>query len=100
MLVAATSSMILVIGLILFDGWLTRKLILESGRSEGNPVRAFLIRSLGIDGGTIGVSVLVAIGMFWGNSVPQPYWERILVNAFVAVAYIYAISHNLGLKKR
>lgn len=47
---------------LLADAWSTRRALVR-GRGEDNAVRRFLIRVLGINGGTYGVSVALVVAL-------------------------------------
>lgn len=79
---------------ILADAYTTRACLLR-GRTDGNRFRAFLIRVLGVNGGTYGVAVawsvvVVAVNVYSA----QPAWSLIVGNFITDVAFGWAAWHN------
>ena len=79
---------------ILADAYTTRLWIVR-GRTEGNRFRAFLIRLLGLNGGTYGVAVawsavVVAVNVYSA----QPVWGLIVGNLITATLFVWAAWRN------
>lgn len=68
---------------------------LRQGHSEANPIRRFLIRVLGLKGGTFGLSIVVVAIVAWVSTLPHaPIWSVSLGNLFIAVMFGYAAYSN------
>lgn len=79
---------------ILADAHTTQACLLR-GRVEGHRFRSFLIRMLGVNGGTYGVAVawsavVVAVNVYSA----QPVWGLIVGNLITVVAFGWAAWHN------
>lgn len=84
---------------ILADSYTTRACLLR-GRTEGNRFRAFLIRTLGVNGGTYGVAVawsavVVAVNVYSAH----PVWGLIVGNLITAAGFGWAALRNSSLAK-
>ncbi len=79
---------------ILADAYTTRLWIVR-GRTEGHRFRAFLIRSLGLNGGTYGVAVawsavVVAVNVYSA----QPVWGLVAGNLITVALFGWAAWRN------
>lgn len=79
---------------LLADAWSTRR-ALGLGWREANPVRRFLVRVLGVNGGTYGVSVALVAALVY------TYSPRFGL-AYVALAcgVTYVVARNLAIYRR
>lgn len=85
--------------LVLADGVTTLRGLRASMR-ESNPVRRFLIRVLGVVGGTIGVAVAICVVIAAVNFYSkQPDLALIIGNLLIVAAYGAAVWHNLRVTK-
>ena len=84
---------------IFADAYTTRKLVLV-GKREGTDLRRFLIRVLGVNGGTYGVAVawsavVVAVNVYSAH----PVWGLIVGNLITAAGFGWAALRNSSLAK-
>ena len=72
----------------LADGWTTRRALLGTS-TESNPLRRWLIRALGLNVGTVGVSVALCGGLVASYFLSSPSPSMIV--SYGAVVGIYGV---------
>lgn len=73
----------------------TTWIALREGSTERNPVRRFLIRVLGLNGGTYGVAVVVSAAIVAVNLFSnEPDWSLALGNGIISTVYWWAYYKN------
>lgn len=88
------ASVIIACLAILADAYTTRACLLR-GRTEGNPIRAFLIRKLGLNGGTYGVAVVYGAVIVLVNVYAlDDRLGLIIGNLIIAAGFGWAAWHN------
>lgn len=90
---ATTILTVLACFVIFADAW-TTYIGVKSGMQERNPIRAFLIRKLGLTGGTFGVAAAAAAGfaLVLMNSVASPV--AVLADVLVISVFGYVAFNN------
>ena len=83
---------------VMADAVSTREALRNRNLYERNKLRAFLIRTLGINGGTYGVAVAICAALVFSYS-PQSNVAGISY-ATVACFYIYVVFNNLQVARR
>jgi hypothetical protein len=79
---------------LMLDAYTTRA-GLKEGRMEGNRVRLFLIRLLGINGGTYGFAAAASATVIAVNVLSrQPKWGLAIGNLLIALICSYAAERN------
>ena len=82
----ALAILIFACAALLADAWSTRRALLR-GRREANPVRRFIVRVLGINGGTYGVSAALcaALALTYSPRFGLAYAALACVGTYLAV---------------
>lgn len=79
----------------LFADARSTRMALKDGFFEDNRIRRFLIRALGLNGGTYGVAVVASVAVVAGNLYSnQPHWALALGNCILAAAFWWATYKN------
>ena len=88
------AALLLIALAILADAWVTRRKLSRGGVHEGNHVRLFLIRTLGLNGGTLGVGAALAVG-FAAFAWNWPLSPTVIVSElFIALAFGWVAWSN------
>lgn len=77
--------------LVIYDGFKTRKAI-KDGHIELNPVRRAIIKLLGPDLGTVGVSVVTGIGLIILALSLLPQSPITALTVFIPIMTVYAYA--------
>lgn len=96
MRVACIALLVLACALIMADAWSTRRALLF-GSVESNPARRLLIRALGINGGTFGVSAALCAVLVAGYFLSAP--SPTMIVSYGAVVWIYAVVVQGNLRR-
>lgn len=79
----------------LFADASSTRMALKDGFYEDHRIRRFLIRALGLNGGTYGVAVVASVAVVAGNLYSnQPDWSLILGNCILAAGFWWAVYKN------
>ncbi len=91
-----TLSMVLAIAACALQvgDWLTTRRVLAAGGRELNPVLAWLIARLGVDGALVPLKVAVGAMLLWVATLPGLLVTMAL--GFVVLAYAWVVVRNWG----
>ena len=79
----------------LFADARSTRMALKDGFYEDHRIRRFLIRALGLNGGTYGVAVVASAAVVTVNLFSnQLYWSLVIGNCILAVGFWWAVHKN------